>query len=207
MQDPILATHHQRHHLVRGNRRSSMRINRLAMLVATAALALIFAATDIVLAVESTTPSPPTPSTSSSGSTTKSTTKKAKKTKKPQQNSEQDFYDGYRHAHALIYDRGDYAGGIVKLRSLEQDNHPDVANMLGYASRKLGRYDDAKYWYEKALAADPNHALTWSYYGAWHAEQGNLLKARDYLTKVQSICGECREYTLLKGVIDGTHIY
>jgi tetratricopeptide (TPR) repeat protein len=33
--------------------------------------------------------------------------------------------------------------------------------LLGYASRKLGRYDDAKYWYDKALAADPNHALTW----------------------------------------------
>ena len=31
-----------------------------------------------------------------------------------------------------------------------------MATLLGYASRKLGRYDDAKYWYEQALAADPN---------------------------------------------------
>jgi tetratricopeptide (TPR) repeat protein len=45
------------------------------------------------------------------------------------------------------------------------DDNADVATLLGYASRKLGRYDDAKYWYDKALAADPNHALTWSYYG------------------------------------------
>jgi hypothetical protein len=29
-----------------------------------------------------------------------------------------------------------------------------VANLIGYVSRKLGRYDDAK------LAADPNHAVT-----------------------------------------------
>jgi len=30
---------------------------------------------------------------------------------------------------------------------------------------------------------------TWSYYGMWHAEQGNLLKAREYLTKVETLCG------------------
>ena len=42
----------------------------------------------------------------------------------------------------------------------------------------------------------------------WHAEQGNLLKATEFLTKVASICGtECREYTELKGVIDGTRSY
>jgi tetratricopeptide (TPR) repeat protein len=73
---------------------------------------------------------------------------------------------------------------------------------------KLGRYDDAKYWYDKALAADPNHALTWSYYGMWHAEQGNLLKAKDDLEKVRLICGtECKEYVALKEVIDGTRTY
>ena len=64
------------------------------------------------------------------------------------------------------------------------DDNVDVATLIGYASRKLGRYDDAKYWYDKALAADPNHALTWSYYGMWQAEQGNLLKAKDDLEKV-----------------------
>ena len=43
----------------------------------------------------------------------------------------------------------------------------------------------------------------------WHAEQGNLLKARDHLTKVASICGntECREYVMLKEVIEGTRAY
>jgi hypothetical protein len=42
----------------------------------------------------------------------------------------------------------------------------------------------------------------------WHAEQGNLLKARDYLAKVETLCGTaCREYTELKGVIEGTRVY
>jgi tetratricopeptide (TPR) repeat protein len=64
-----------------------------------------------------------------------------------------------------------------------------VATLLGYASRKLGRYDDAKSWYERALAADPNHAVTWSYYGMRQSEQGNLLKAKDDLERVRLICG------------------
>jgi tetratricopeptide (TPR) repeat protein len=67
---------------------------------------------------------------------------------------------------------------------------------MRYASRKLGRYDHVKYWYDKALATDPNHALTWSYYGMWYAEQGTLLEAKDDLEKgapdlrhrVQGIC-------------------
>ena len=122
--------------------------------------------------------------------------------------SAKDFLDRYHAAYALIYDKGDYQAGITALRAIGYDNNADVATLLGYASRKLGRYDEAKYWYDKALAADPNHALTWSYYGMWHAEQGNLLKAKDDLEKVRLICGtECKEYVALKEVIDGTRTY
>ena len=111
-------------------------------------------------------------------------------------------------AYNLIYKDHDYAAGIAKLHSLGHDDMAEIANLIGYSSRKLGRYDDAKYWYEKALTANPRYARTWSYYGMWHAEQGNLLKARDILEKVRSICGtECKEYTELKGVIDGTVVY
>jgi tetratricopeptide (TPR) repeat protein len=131
-----------------------------------------------------------------------------KKNKKDKSSSAKDFIDGYHAAYALIYDKDDYQGGITALRALEHDNNADVATLLGYASRKLGRYDDAKYWYDKALAADPKHALTWSYYGMWHAEQGNLLKAKDDLEQVRLICGtECKEYVALKEVIDGTRTY
>jgi tetratricopeptide (TPR) repeat protein len=131
-----------------------------------------------------------------------------KKNKKDKSSSAKDFIDGYHAAYALIYNKDDYQGGITALRALEHDNNADVATLLGYASRKLGRYDDAKYWYDKALAADPKHALTWSYYGMWHAEQGNLLKAKDDLEQVRLICGtECKEYVALKEVIDGTRTY
>ena len=121
---------------------------------------------------------------------------------------QEEFLSGYRLAHALIYDKGDYAAGIAVLRALGHDEHPDVATTIGYASRKLGRYDDAKYWYDKALAADPKHATTLSYYGMWHAEQGNLLKAKDELEQVRLVCGTgCEPYKQLKAVIDGTATY
>ena len=159
------------------------------------------------VAMDSNTPTSP-PQTQTNKPKPADTKRKRTPPKKEDKKSEQQFIDGYKAAHAMIYQRGDFAGGIAKLRSLGQDDHPDVANLIGFSSRKLGRYDDAKYWYEKALAADPSHTLTWSYYGMWHAEQGNLLKARDHLTKVDSICGTyCREYVMLKEVIEGTRAY
>ena len=139
--------------------------------------------------------------------TKKAHTKKPKATQKS--GSAEDFLAGYHAAYALIYDEGDYVAGIAALRALGYDDNADVANLIGYGNRKLGRYDDAKFWYERALAADPNHSLTWSYYGVWHAEQGNLLKAKDDLEKVYMICGntDCPEYKLLKDAIDGTPTY
>ncbi|MBV9260493.1 MAG: tetratricopeptide repeat protein [Pseudolabrys sp.] len=119
-----------------------------------------------------------------------------------------EFLQDYRAAREQIL-AGNYEQGIKMMHALGDDDHPDVANYIGYANRKMGNYDDSKYWYEKALAADPNHVRTWSYYGMWQAEQGNRLKAEDYLAKVKLICGNatCEEYTQLKAVIDGKASY
>jgi tetratricopeptide (TPR) repeat protein len=178
---------------------------RFCTLIAASAFALAVALP--AFAVETSSPMADPPRTQTKASTSKATSAKKKKAPK-EKKSEQQFIDGYKAAHAMIYKRHDYTAGIDKLKSLGHDDNPDVANLIGYSSRKLGRYDDSKLWYERALAADPAHARTWSYYGMWHAEQGNVLKARDYLAKVQSLCGtKCREYTELKGVIEGTRTY
>jgi len=125
-----------------------------------------------------------------------------------QQLAQEKLLRDYRAARAMILD-GNYQGGIGAMHALGHDQHPDVANYIGYAYRKLGDYNDSKIWYEKALAADPNHVRTWSYYGMWQMEQGNRLKALEDLQKVQLICGNtnCEEYRQLKDVIDGKATY
>ncbi|MEA3025075.1 MAG: hypothetical protein QOF91_360 [Alphaproteobacteria bacterium] len=179
---------------------------RIYALIAASAFA--FAVAVPAFAVDSGSPMTEKPKAETSPAAGTKAAKKKKAPKKEQKKSEQQFIDGYKSAHAMIYKRHDYTAGIDKLKSLGHDDNPDVANLIGYSSRKLGRYDDSKLWYERALAADPAHARTWSYYGMWHAEQGNVLKAREYLAKVETLCGtRCREYTELKGVIEGTRTY
>jgi tetratricopeptide (TPR) repeat protein len=133
---------------------------------------------------------------------------KASSKKKKEKKSERQFLDGYKIAYDLIQ-AGKYDAGIVAMHALGHDEHPDVANYIGYANRKLGHYDEAKVWYEKALAADPKHVRTWQYYGLWHLEQGNRLKAEENLAKIEELCGgtTCKEYVSLKEALNGNLIY
>ena len=169
-------------------------------LAAALFLSAVLVAPDIAAAAGEENPTPPASQKSNKGTSTKQ--------KKDKSSSAEDFLTGYHAAYALIYDKGDYEAGITALRALGYDDNADVATLIGYASRKLGRYDDAKVWYERALAADPNHAVTWSYYGMWQAEQGNVLKAKDDLEKVRLICGtDCKAYRMLHDAIDGAVTY
>ena len=125
-----------------------------------------------------------------------------------QQLAQEKFLRDYRAARQMIL-AGNYQAGIAAMHALGHDEHPDVANYIGYANRKMGNYEQSKIWYEAALKADPNHTRTWSYYGMWQMEQGNRLKAEDFLQKVNLLCGTttCEEYRQLKAVIDGTGSY
>jgi tetratricopeptide (TPR) repeat protein len=114
------------------------------------------------------------------------------------QGKKSEFLDGYKRAYASIYEKHDYKVAISQLKALNQDTHPDVANLLGYSNRKLGNYDESKQWYETALKSDPTHVLTWQYYGMWQLEQGNQAQAKVHLDKIASICGtSCPQYRSL----------
>ncbi len=125
-----------------------------------------------------------------------------------QQQAAAKFLREYRAARKLIL-AGNYKAGIAAMHAIGHDENADVANYIGYSYRKLGDYKDSQVWYEKALASDPNHVRTWSYYGMWQMEQGNRLKALDDLQKVKLICGNtsCEAYRELKAVIDGKASY
>ncbi|MBR0801719.1 tetratricopeptide repeat protein [Bradyrhizobium jicamae] len=132
--------------------------------------------------------------------------RKSTRVKKPSKQSLFDdpaFRDGYRAAYATIYDRNDYAVAIDQLHALGHDDHPNVANLIGYSYRRLGDYKQSQVWYERALKADPNHVLTWNYYGMWQIEQGNRDQAEYHLQRIAEICGtDCAEYRSLEAALE-----
>jgi tetratricopeptide (TPR) repeat protein len=177
-----------------------------------AAAALLVTAVSLkpapVLAMGTDTPYPPSDDSSSKKKKKSGSAIEQQEQKLAQEKLQEKFLRDYRAARQVILS-GEYKAGIAAMHALGHDEHPDVANYIGYANRKLGNYDDSKVWYEKALAGDPNHVRTWSYYGMWQMEQGNRLKAEDYLAKVNALCGNtsCEEYRQLKAVIDGKASY
>ncbi|VIO76261.1 tetratricopeptide repeat protein [Bradyrhizobium ivorense] len=132
--------------------------------------------------------------------------KTTRRTKKPTKQSAFDdpaFREAYRTAYATIYERNDYLAAIDQLHALKHDDHPNVANLIGYSYRKLGDFREAQLWYERALKADPNHVLTWNYYGLWQIEQGNREQAQYHLTRIAAICGTgCDEYRSLAAALE-----
>ena len=143
-------------------------------------------------------------STSPPASDTKATrAHKSKKSSKQSSFDDPTFARGYRAAYDTIYERNDYAAAIDQLKALGHDDQPNVANLIGYSYRKLGDYQLSQVWYQRALKADPNHVLTWQYYGLWQLEQGNREQALYHLSRIAEICGtDCEHYKSLAAAIE-----
>jgi tetratricopeptide (TPR) repeat protein len=184
-----------------------IRLSRLSVLTTTSLFALSLGVGAALAAGEPDPPGARSPGPSSTQKPASGSKESTGTKKKKQQKSEQEFLDQYHAAYALKL-AGNYQAAFAAFKALDADDHPDVATELGYAARKLGDYQLSKYWYEHALALDPQHVKTWQYYGMWQVEQGNMLKAGDMLEKIRLICGtECKEYQDLKGGMEGTVSY
>jgi tetratricopeptide (TPR) repeat protein len=148
-------------------------------------------------AAGSDTPSPPP-----SSDTKSSQPKDKKKGEKKSSLEDPAFLQGYRAAYATIYENNNYAAAIPELKALGQDDRADVANLIGYSYRKLGNYELASVWYERALKADPNHVRTWQYYGLWQVEQGNREQAKYHLARIETLAGrDSAEYQSLASAL------
>jgi hypothetical protein len=145
---------------------------------------------------------PPQATGSQSNTTTTKSTHKSKKNKQSLLDDPA-FIQGYRAAYATIYERNDYASAIAQLKALGHDDFANVANLIGYSYRKLGDYRLSQVWYERALKSNPNHVLTWQYYGLWQIEQGNRDQAQYHLARIEQICGtSCEEYRSLAAALE-----
>ena len=148
-------------------------------------------------------PAPKPPAASGTKATTTTNPAKKKSNKQSSLFDDPAFANGYRAAYATIYDRNDYADAIEQLKALGHDDQPNVANLIGYSYRKLGDYKLSQVWYERALQADPNHVLTWQYYGLWQIEQGNRDAALYHLSRIAAICGtDCEHYRSLAAALE-----
>jgi tetratricopeptide (TPR) repeat protein len=66
--------------------------------------------------------------------------------------------------------------------------HPDILTYLGFANRKLGRFDVAEGYYQSALNISPTHRGALEYYGELKLERGNVAGAKAHLAKLEAIC-------------------
>jgi Flp pilus assembly protein TadD len=66
---------------------------------------------------------------------------------------------------------------------------PDLMTYLGFANRKLKRFDTARQWYEAALAVAPEHRGALEYYGELKLELGDVRGARAHLARLDALCG------------------
>lgn len=83
--------------------------------------------------------------------------------------------------------------------------HPDVLTYLGFANRKLKRYDAAEAYYRAALDIAPTHRGALEYYGELKLERGDVAGAKANLAKLESICGfGCHEVDeLRRWIVEG----
>jgi len=95
----------------------------------------------------------------------------------------------YVSAVALI-NEGRYSEAIGQLEGAlwSAGPHPDILTYLGFANRKLRRYEAARGWYEMALAVAPQHLGALEYYGELKLEMGDVAGARDHLAQLDRLC-------------------
>jgi len=95
----------------------------------------------------------------------------------------------YVEAVGMI-NEGRYEQAIERLRLAVWNDgpHPDLMTYLGFANRKLKRYDEARGWYEQALAVAPRHRGALEYYGELKLELGDVAGARAHLARLDTLC-------------------
>ena len=111
----------------------------------------------------------------------------------------------YLDAVSLIND-GRYEEAITSLQAALKTfgPHPDILTYLGFANRKLHRYDVAESYYRAALAAAPGHRAATEYYGELMIERGDTKGARVMLARLEDSCTfGCAEADELRRWIEG----
>jgi tetratricopeptide (TPR) repeat protein len=91
-----------------------------------------------------------------------------------------------------------YADALPLLFRIMDRNNPQVLNLIGYSTRKLGDVDKGIDYYHQALAIDPNYTKARQYLGEAYLLKGDVAKAKEQLMEIADRCGgPCDDYELL----------
>jgi Flp pilus assembly protein TadD len=83
----------------------------------------------------------------------------------------------------------DYTAALTELRELVEDaQHADVYNLLGFTLRKTGDVKTSLTYYTKALELQPDHKAAHEYLGELYVETGNMEKAKEQLAILSKLC-------------------
>jgi tetratricopeptide (TPR) repeat protein len=91
-----------------------------------------------------------------------------------------------------------YADALPLLFRIRDRNDPQVLNLIGYSTRKLGDVDKGIDYYHRALAIDPNYTKARQYLGEAYLLKDDVAKAKEQLMEIADRCGgPCEDYELL----------
>jgi tetratricopeptide (TPR) repeat protein len=113
-----------------------------------------------------------------------------------------DLGTAYADATKLA-EEGKYEEALTALAALNKPEDPRVLNWQGYATRKLGKPQDALAFYDKALTIAPEYTPAREYRGEAYVELKQLDKAKAELAEIEKLCGNttCSEYVDLAAAI------
>lgn len=108
----------------------------------------------------------------------------------------------YADAQAAI-DAMDYpaAARILAVLAGTDPTNPDVWNLFGFASRKMGRMGEASQAYDEALRLKPDHIGALEYQGEMFVDLKRPEDAAKNLETLKKLCGDCEEALDLEAYI------
>ena len=108
----------------------------------------------------------------------------------------------YADAQAAV-DATDYAAAarILAVLAGTDPTNPDVWNLFGFASRKMGRMGEASQAYDEALRLKPDHIGALEYQGEMFVDLTRPEDAAKNLDILKKLCGTCEEALDLEAYI------
>ena len=83
----------------------------------------------------------------------------------------------------------------------EKPNQADTLNYLGFATRKLGNYEEGEKYYLLGLKIEPDHKGINEYLGELYVVTNRIELAKQRLDVLKNC--NCEEYEELRNIIDG----